>query len=140
MKGRASFGALAVAAWRPSDNDVSRSRLAAAMRRWGYDGLADLHRASIDNPDWFWRAALDDLGVTFSAPWTTFVDNSAGRMFPRWFTGGKLNVAWHCVERHAADPSTGVRPAVVYEEDSGQRRALSFRELGRRGRRASRLA
>src|ERR1700733_3255638 len=98
MKGRASFGALAAAAWRPSADDNSRSRLAAAMRRWGYDSLGDLHRASIDNPDWFWRAALDDLGVTFSEPWAMFVDNSSGRIFPQWFTGGKLHVAWHSVE------------------------------------------
>ena len=37
-------------------------RLAKAMARWGYASVADLHRDSIDKPDWFWRAALDDLG------------------------------------------------------------------------------
>jgi len=130
MKGRASFGNLSGATWRPSDKDISRSRLAGAMRRWGYESLADLHRASIDNPDWFWRIALDDLGVTFSPPWQNFVDNSSGRMFPRWFTGGRLNVAWHCVERYTADPSARDRLAVTYEGDSGERRTLSFQQLG----------
>src|SRR5271165_5722247 len=130
MKGRPSFGNMSGATWRPRDRDISRSRLAGAMRRWGFHSLADLHRASIDDPNWFWRAALDDLGVTFSPPWRTFVDNSSGRIFPRWFTGGKLNVAWHCVERHAADASARDRLAVVYEGDSGERRALSFQQLG----------
>jgi acetyl-CoA synthetase len=129
MKGRAAFGESKAAVWRPSKRDLARSRLAAAMRRWRYDSLADLHRSSIDNPDWFWRAALDDLGVTFSRPWVKFVDNSAGRMFPRWFADGQLNVAWHCVERHAADAGAKTRPAVIYEGDSGRRRQVTFGQL-----------
>jgi len=129
VKGRAAFGDASAAVWRPSEQDLARSRLAAAMRKWGYDGLSDLHRASIDDPEWFWRAALDDLGVTFSTPWSRFVDTSAGRPFPRWFCGGRLNVTWHCVERYAADPALKARPAVIYEGDSGTRRGITFGEL-----------
>ena len=53
-----------------------------------------------------------------------------GYEFPRWFTGGKLNVAFNCVERHAADPAAAARAAVIYEGDSGARREMSFAKLG----------
>ncbi|MBF9032647.1 AMP-binding protein [Rhodobacterales bacterium HKCCE2091] len=130
MKGRLAFGSDASAAWRPSDRDLARSRLARAMRRWGFDTLADLHRHSIDAPEEYWRKALDDLGIEFSTPWTGFVDTSAGHAFPRWFTGGAINAAENCVTRHAADAITRDRPAVIYEGDSGTRREMSYGELG----------
>ncbi len=131
MKGRAEFGDASAAAWLPSDREISRSRLAGAMKRWGYDSLAKLHKASVDDPTWFWRVALDDLGVEFTTPWTDYIDTTAGYEFPRWFVGGKLNVASHCVERHARDPDASKRSAVVYEADSGARREITFGELSK---------
>lgn len=130
MKGRAVFGAPEGAAWHPSEKDIGRSRLARAMKGWGIETLADLHRASVDRPDWFWRAATEDLGVTFTAPWTDYIDASAGHAYPRWFVGGKLNVATHCVERHAADPVSAARAAVISESDSGARHEMTFGEFG----------
>jgi len=130
MKGRALFGDPAGAAWLPSNAVMARSRLARAMERWGYGSLADLHRDSVDKPDWFWRAALADLGIEFSTPWETLKDESAGREFPRWFTGGKLNVATHCVDRWVADPAHRDRLAVAYEGDSIAGRSMTFAELG----------
>lgn len=130
MKGRASFGAAETAVWRPSDLDLGRSRLANAMASWGYDSLADLHRHSIDAPAAFWRKAVDDLGIEFSQPWSDFVDVSAGHAFPRWFVGGKINVAQNCVARHAADPKAADRPAVIYEGDNGTRRQMTYAEMG----------
>jgi acetyl-CoA synthetase len=130
MQGRAVFGSATAAAWLPSEREIARSRLAAAMTRWGYGSLAELQRDAVDRPDWFWRAALDDLGVTFTTPWTDYVDTTAGRAFPRWFVGGRLNVATHCVERHAADADSARRIAVTYEGDSGARREMSYAAFG----------
>lgn len=130
MKGRAEFGSASAAVWLPSKMDIERSRLAAAMKRWGFQSLSKLHRASVDDPSWFWRAALNDLGVTFTTAWTDYCDTSAGYEFPRWFVGGRLNLATHCVERYASDPIAAKRVAVVYEADSGDRRELTFGALG----------
>jgi acetyl-CoA synthetase len=130
VKGRARFGSADAAVWRPSQQHLDRSRLAQAMRRWGFDDLAALHRYSIDQPGEFWSKAVEDLGVVFSRPWTSYVDESAGYEFPRWFIGGQINAAHSCVERHAADPVAAARPAVIYEGDSGQRREMSYGRLG----------
>jgi acetyl-CoA synthetase len=138
MLGRAAFGRAEAAVWRPGPEHIERSRLARAMQRWGYRSLADLHRDSIDKPDWFWRAALDDLGITFTQPWTAVSDTSAGHAFPRWFPGGQLNIVTHCVDRHATAPQSRDRLAVTYEGDNGTRRSIAFGELGREVNRIAR--
>jgi acetyl-CoA synthetase len=115
-------------AWTPTEDARQRSRLLTAMRSWGYDDLALLHRASVDAPERFWRQAVEDLDIAFSRPFDRVLDDSAGKQFPRWFVGGAINAADLCVHRHAAGPLADKR-AVVYEGDSGQQRVLSFRQL-----------
>ena len=134
MEGTGLFAAPSDPVWTPGPAQLERSRLLAAMRRWGYGNIADLHRASVDDPEWFWRAVADDLDIAFSEPFERARDESAGKPFPRWFTGGRINVAALCAHRHAPGPLAG-KEAVVYEGDSGQRRALTYAELDAETRR-----
>ena len=129
MLGRALFGRADTAVWQPGPEHIARSKLAAAMKRWGFASLEAFHAASVDRPDWFWPAAAEDLGVPLRGQVKTVRNEAAGREFPRWFEGTSLNVVWSCVDRHAADPVQSQRKAVVYEGDSGQHRSLSFAEL-----------
>ena len=117
--------------WRPGAEHMARSRLAAAMKRWGFSSLEELHRASVDRPEWFWPAAAEDLGIPLHGKITEVRDASRGHVFPQWFKGATLNVVESCVDRHAADPVQAARTALVYEGDSGQRRTLTFAELKR---------
>jgi acetyl-CoA synthetase len=103
--------------------------MAAALQRWGFSSMEDFHRASVDRPEWFWPAAAEDLGIPLRGPVQKVCDESAGREFPRWFTGATLNIVDSCVDRHAADPQQAGRTAVTYEGDNGSRRSLSFSEL-----------
>jgi len=129
MKGAARFGNTDAAVWRPTAADISRSRLAAAMKRWGYESLEALHQASVDNPEWFWPAAAQDLGIPLHGTPDIVKDVSRGDMFPQWFKGCTMNVVESCVDRHALDPEQAERLAVVYEGDSGQHRSLTFAQL-----------
>jgi acetyl-CoA synthetase len=114
--------------WVPDDTHVNRSRLLTATKRWGYTGLDKLQQASIEDPETFWRAVVEDLDVTFAPPFRRVLDDSDGKPFPRWFPGGHLNVAELCAHRHAAGP-TADKEAVVYEGDSGPRRSLTYAQL-----------
>jgi len=114
--------------WVPGDAHVKRSLLLAALERWGYADVEEMHRASIEDPETFWRAAVDDLDVTFTTPFRRVLDDSDGKPFPRWFVGGHLNVAELCAHRHAAGPIAD-KEAVIYEGDSGQRRSLTYGQL-----------
>jgi acetyl-CoA synthetase len=117
-----------VPVWVPGEAQIQRSRLLAAVQRWGYADVEEMHQASIADPETFWRAVVDDLGVAFSEPFRRVLDDTEGKPFPRWFVGGQLNVAELCAHRHAAGPNAG-KEAVIYEGDSGQRRSLTYTQL-----------
>ncbi|MGU3498654.1 AMP-binding protein [Mycobacterium sp. C31M] len=114
--------------WIPEQAQLERSRLLAAMRSWGFPSLEALHRASVDDADWFWRAVVDDLDIGFTAPFQAVRDASAGTALPQWFVGGRLNVFDLCCHRHAAGEYAG-KPAVVFEGDDGRSRQLTYAEL-----------
>ncbi|MFC8010882.1 AMP-binding protein [Streptomyces cinereoruber] len=128
MRNTIRFGSPSAPVWVPGEAERARSRLLTAMRRWGHDTIEDLHRASVDDPEWFWRAAVEDLGITFTKPFERVRDDSEGKPFPRWFTGGVLNAAEACAHRHATGSLAG-KAAVVYEGDGGQRRSLTYAQL-----------
>ncbi|MFD6062811.1 AMP-binding protein [Rhodococcus wratislaviensis] len=120
-------------AWNPPAEVVERSRLLGAATRWGYADLAAVHRASVDDQDGFWRAALDDLGVELDGEFDVVRDDADGREFPRWFPGARVNAATLCALRHAEGALAG-KVAVVYEADNGRRRQLTYAELADRVR------
>jgi acetyl-CoA synthetase len=117
--------------WVPDDTVRERSRLLAALRRWGMSDVAELNGRAIADPEWFWRAVVEDLDVGFTTPFTRVLDESEGKPFPRWFVGGRINVAELAAHRHAHSDKL----AVVYEGDAGQRRTLTFAELDEQVRR-----
>ena len=50
--------------------------------------------------------------------------------FARWFVGGKLNVAYNCVDRHVEN-GYGDQVAIRFEGEPGDRRDLTYRDLQR---------
>jgi acetyl-CoA synthetase len=111
-------------AWRPDEATLERANVVRLMRRHGFASYRELVARSIDEPEWFWPAAVEDLGLEFSEPWSQVVDLSRGPEWATWFVGGKLNIAWNCVHRHS-----GNRAAAVFRGEDGKRRELSFAQL-----------
>lgn len=48
-----------------------------------------------------------------------------------WFSGGKLNVAYNCVDRHV-EAGKGEKVALYFEGEPGDRQAITYAELQRR--------
>jgi acetyl-CoA synthetase len=94
------------------------------MRRHGFATYRELVARSIEEPEWFWPAAVEDIGLEFFEPWSQVVDLSRGPEWATWFVGGKLNVAWNCVHRWRGD-----RVAAVFRGEDGSRRELTYAEL-----------
>ena len=110
--------------WRPDEAVLEHANVVRLMRTHGFVSYRDLVRRSIDEPEWFWPAAVEDMGLEFSEPWTEVMDTSRGPEWTTWFVGGKLNIAWNCVHRWR-----GERVAAVFRGEDGARRELSFAEL-----------
>ena len=114
-------------AWTPSEAQLEAANVTRLARALGCSDYASLHRVSIEEPDRFWRAVRDDLGIPFVRDWTGVLDDSNGIEWTTWFTGAELNLADACVHRWARD-----RPdaeAAVWETEDGNRRSLTWTEL-----------
>ncbi|MFI9403961.1 acetate--CoA ligase [Nocardia sp. NPDC052316] len=86
---------------------------------------AGLHdRAAADRLE-FWAEQANRL--YWEQPWTQVLDWS-GAPVAQWFVGGKLNVAYNCVDRHVLD-GHGDQVAIHWEGEPGDSRDISYGEL-----------
>jgi len=116
-------------AWVPTREQLEQANIARLAQRLGCDGYAELHRLSIEEPDRFWRAVRDDLGIPFARDWERVLDDSRGKEWTTWFIGARLNLAQACVHRWAAE-----RPeadAAIWRSEDGERRVLTWEALSR---------
>jgi acetyl-CoA synthetase len=116
--------------WQPTAELLRDSRVARFMRRHGIATPAELRERSAAEPDWFWPAAIDDLGIRFDEPWHTLRDSSRGVPFTDWFVGGKLNLVANCLDRHATGPRADETCLLALAED-GREVRYTFRTLER---------
>jgi acetyl-CoA synthetase len=110
--------------WTPGEQVLERANVVRLMRRHGCSTYRELVARSIEEPEWFWPAAVEDMGIELDEPWSELVDLSRGPEWATWFTGAKLNIAWNCVHRWQSD-----RTAAVFRGEDGARRELTFAEL-----------
>jgi acetyl-CoA synthetase len=114
--------------WKPSAAVVEHSNIGRFMSRHGIAGYAELIARSKGDIEWFWRAVIEDLDITFFRPFDTIVDASRGIAWSRWFEGGTINLAHQCVDRHAR-AGYGDRTALIWESEAGVVRRVSYAEL-----------
>jgi acetyl-CoA synthetase len=73
----------------------------------------------------FWERAAERL--TWSKRWDTTLEWNAP--FAKWFIGGKLNVAYNCVDRHV-EAGRGDKVAYYWEgEPEGDTRVITYADL-----------
>jgi len=114
--------------WKPSPAVLERSNIGRFMSRHGIIGYRDLIRRSTGDIAWFWNAVIEDREIEFFRPFDTILDTSRGIAWSRWFLGGTVNLAHHCLDRHARSARRD-RTAVIWEAESGVVRRLSYLEL-----------
>jgi acetyl-CoA synthetase len=113
--------------WRPTEEYVERANVTRFMRAHDIDSYDDLIRRSRDEPEWFWEAVIQDLGIEFFKPYERVMDTSKGIPWATWFVGGTMNLAHDCVDKWAERTPESV--AVVWEGEDGDVRRVTYREL-----------
>ena len=94
-----------------------------------------MYKESITQPDKFWGAQARDL-LSWERDFQTVHSGSLTNGDNAWFTEGRLNACYNCVDRHAAKNPDKV--AIIYEADEkGEGRKITYGELLRE---VSRLA
>src|SRR5260370_13275801 len=114
--------------WRPDPEAAARPRMGRFMAAHGRATLADVQRGAVEEPEWYWDAVSRDLGFHWFTPYRRVLDTSKGIEWPRWFEGGRLNLADNSVDRHIA-AGRGDKLAVITEAEDATVRTLSYRAL-----------
>jgi acetyl-CoA synthetase len=85
-----------------------------------------LYRLSLDSPDWFWAEQAKSLD--WFHPWEAVFDADYEEVDFAWFSGGRLNASFNCVDRHLRD--RGDTTAIIWAADEvGVYKHISYREL-----------
>jgi len=112
-------------AWKPPLDGTTNVERFMALH--GISAFDELVSRSIDDPEWFWAAVVEFLGLPFASPWDSVLDVSDGIPWARWFSGAQVNLASACVDRWAA--STPDAEAVVWEGEDGHTVTWTYAEL-----------
>lgn len=88
-----------------------------------------LYRESLDDPEGFWRRESERL--TWFHPPHTILDTDYERVDFSWFSGGRLNASFNCLDRHLTE--RGDKTAILWAKDeAGEYERITYRDLKHR--------
>jgi acetyl-CoA synthetase len=110
--------------------DISTFPKADAVRRaaqLSQDDYRRLYRESIEHPSTFWAEQATRF-LDWSTPWQTVQRYDLKTGEAAWFTGGKLNVSYNCIDRHLA--KRGDQTALLWEgDDPAESAQITYKKL-----------
>ncbi|MGE0059820.1 MAG: acetate--CoA ligase [Dehalococcoidia bacterium] len=87
-----------------------------------------MYRESIDDPETFW-ARMAEERLTWFEKWDRVLENDFAHASVKWFTGGKLNASYNCLDRHVAGPLKN-KAAIIWEGDTpGESKTFTYQQL-----------
>ena len=90
----------------------------------------DVHRQLMEraesDPEGFW-GDLAESELHWFRKWDRVLDD-AEAPFYRWFTGGRTNMSYNCLDRHCETWRKN-RAAIIWEGEPGGQRVLTYQEL-----------
>ena len=89
---------------------------------------ASLYQEASEDRIAFWERQAREL-VSWDTEWDQALDWS-NAPFAKWFVGGKLNIAYNCVDRHV-ESGHGDQVAIHWEGEPGDVRTLTYSDLHR---------
>ncbi len=113
--------------WRPPADAWAATNVGRFGTQHGLPDLDALRRRSVEDPAWFWDAVVDFLGIPFSTPYETVLDDRLGIPWTTWFGGGRTNLADACCDRWAN--ATPDAEAISWEGEEGLTRSWTYAEL-----------
>jgi acetyl-CoA synthetase len=105
----------------PSSDFVSRAHVR------GMEGYRALYEKAAADPEAFW-SELAATELSWFTKWTTVLESD--HPFVKWFSEGKLNASYNCLDRHLDGPRKN-KVAILWEGEPGDQRLISYQELHR---------
>ncbi len=109
----------------PSSDVVNNANITAYMKSKGFDNYEDFYKWSLAHRYEFWDDQAKELH--WFEPWQKTFEWT-NKPFFSWFTGGKFNIVYNCLDRHVQTP-TRSKIAYYWEGDDGTVRFITYKEL-----------
>ena len=74
----------------------------------------ELYKQSIESPEEFWAEQAGKF-LHWHKPWQNIHKSDFGNAEAEWFSGGKLNVSFNCIDRHLDRHAE--QTAIIWEGD-----------------------
>ena len=105
--------------------EVERFEPPAQFREQALLNDPAVYEEAARDPQAWWAKQAAELD--WFEPWDTVLDDSEAPFY-RWFTGGKLNVSYNCLDRHVL-AGRGERIALHWRGEEGQERDITYAQL-----------
>ncbi len=87
----------------------------------------ELYKESIDSPNSFWDRMANEH-ISWYSKWEEVFSGDFSNGNVHWFSGGKLNVSYNCIDRHL--PENANKTAILWESDDPMKdSSVTFSEL-----------
>lgn len=111
----------------PTREQTEESNIFQFMKKHGISSLSELHEKSIKDPDWYWDAVNEDIGIVWDKKYTIVSDFAGGKAFPKWFVDGKTNIINSTVSKFAKKTPDDV--AYHFVSEDGKEKSITYQEL-----------
>ncbi len=92
-----------------------------------FDEYKSIYRRSVENEDEFWAEQAEELH--WFKKWDKVREGGYENVDFKWFTGGKINVSYNCIDRHL-DTKTKDKIALQWQgEPEDDTRAITYLQL-----------
>ena len=98
----------------------------AALRAQANINDANVYERATKDPEGFWAEAARSLD--WYKPWDKVLEWNPP--IAKWFTGGKINVSYNCLDRHVKTWRRN-KAALIWEGEPGEERVLTYADLYR---------
>ncbi len=106
----------------PSEEFVRNSNLTK-------DQYEEMYKKSISDPEGFWGEQAERL--TWFKKWDKVLEHDFANAKVEWFKGGKLNVAYNCLDRHLQTPAKNKAAIIWVGDKPGETRTYTYQQLHR---------
>ncbi|MEO7672815.1 MAG: acetate--CoA ligase [Pyrinomonadaceae bacterium] len=89
-----------------------------------FEAYEKLYAEAEADPEAFWAERADEL--IWFRKWDTVLEWN--EPFAKWFDGGKINVAYNCLDRHLTTWRKN-KAAIIWEGEPGETRTLTYLQL-----------
>jgi Acyl-coenzyme A synthetases/AMP-(fatty) acid ligases len=107
--------------WRPQKEHLEESNVARFMTSRGFVRLEDFINYTAEKPEFWALFEREVLKLRWYRPYDEVVDMSRGVQWPRWFVGGRLNIADQLDDSPA--------PLVKWEGEDGSKAVWSYADV-----------